>query len=92
MDNYEIRNRIVKHQGVLMGDVVIDHFYPNPLETNSWGGGGGERYLTPFYSVIPDPLIAKQCSDFRIRKFLGLPNRDPLVRGTDPDANPSLFS
>ncbi len=30
----------------------------------------------------------------RIRMFLGLPDRDPLVRGTDPDPNPdpSLFS
>ncbi len=26
---------------------------------------------------------------FRIRKFLGLPDTDPLVRGTDPD--PSIF-
>ncbi len=29
----------------------------------------------------------------RIRKFLGLqgPDPDPLVRGTNPDPNPSLF-
>jgi hypothetical protein len=24
----------------------------------------------------------------RIRKFLGLPDTDPLVRGTDPDSDP----
>jgi hypothetical protein len=28
----------------------------------------------------------------RIRMFLGLPDLDPLVRGTDPDPDPSLFS
>ncbi len=28
--------------------------------------------------------------EIRIRMFLGLPDPDPLVRGTDPD--PSLFS
>ena len=28
----------------------------------------------------------------RIRMFLGLPDPDPLVRGTDPDTDPSLFS
>ncbi len=30
----------------------------------------------------------------RIRMFLGLPDADPLVRGTDPDPalDPSLFS
>jgi hypothetical protein len=28
----------------------------------------------------------------RIRMFLGLPDPDSLVRGTDPDTDPSLFS
>ncbi len=28
----------------------------------------------------------------RIRMFLGLPDPDPLVRGTDPDPDLSLFS
>jgi hypothetical protein len=28
----------------------------------------------------------------RIRMFLGLLDPDPLVRGTDPDPDPSLFS
>ncbi len=28
----------------------------------------------------------------RIRMFLGLPEPDPLVRGTDPDPDPSIFS
>jgi hypothetical protein len=28
----------------------------------------------------------------RIRVFLDLPGPDPIVRGTDPDPNPSLFS
>jgi hypothetical protein len=30
-------------------------------------------------------------SRIRIRKFLGLPDLDPLVRGTDPDPNPSII-
>jgi hypothetical protein len=35
------------------------------------------------------------CSHFLgiwIRMFLSLPDPDPLVRGTDPDPDPSLFS
>jgi hypothetical protein len=27
----------------------------------------------------------------RIRMILGLPDPDPLVRGTDPDPDPSIF-
>ncbi len=27
----------------------------------------------------------------RIPKFLGLPDPDPLDRGTDPDPDPSMF-
>jgi hypothetical protein len=27
----------------------------------------------------------------RIRKFFGLPDPDPLVRGTDPDPGPSII-
>jgi hypothetical protein len=33
-----------------------------------------------------------QCLGIRIGMFLGLMDPDPLVRGTDPDADPSNFS
>ncbi len=38
------------------------------------------------------PVLEIQILIRRIRMFLGLPDPDPLVRGTDPDQDPSLFS
>jgi hypothetical protein len=45
-----------------------------------------ERYVEELQSVLGIRIRN------RIRMFLDLPDQDPLVRGTDPDPNPSLFS
>ncbi len=52
--------------------------------------------MTPYspphtlYTCILYTSVGDLEPDLRIRMFLGLPDPDPLVRGTDPD--PSLFS
>ncbi len=46
------------------------------------------RILSILALLDPDPHCQKQCS--RSGKFLGFPDPDPLVRGTDPD--PSALS
>jgi hypothetical protein len=46
-------------------------------------------YRELLHSVL-DQIQRLAVLGIRIRKFLGLPNLDPSVRGTDPDQNPSL--
>jgi hypothetical protein len=35
--------------------------------------------------------VKNRMINFRIRKFLGLPDPDPLIGGVDPDSDPSIF-
>jgi hypothetical protein len=57
---------------------------------------GAGRQLLPQKQLERGTLVKKRTvlgiRIRRIRMFLGLPDPDPLVRGTDPDPDPSLFS
>ncbi len=52
-------------------------------------GGSGSQKTFAFVFVLGRPVLG-----IRIRQFLGLPDPDPLVRGTDPypAPDPTLFS
>jgi hypothetical protein len=55
--------------------------------------------LTPIYFSQLSAMLSTYKSStrtmhravFRIHMFLGLPDPDPLVRGMDPDPNPSII-
>ncbi len=61
---------------------------------NWWIGGGGEGSIYHTYLLVElvlKALLRSGIQILRIYNFLGLLDRDPLVRGTDPDPKPSII-
>jgi hypothetical protein len=87
----------VKNCGVLIHDEVATKAFMEEMrelvkQTTDDNIKNKVRFIILPQLYIPVPVLGFRNRIRRIRMFLGLPEPDPLVRGTDSAPDPSHFS